>query len=277
MKKILLIIFIIIKIVLTCNAQDTLRVEKSIYYTKENIPMRVKENSSTIKYAREDIVFSPTRRRVEYCYYFENERRCFGNTYELINDSILYIDGQTWIYIKSGDRYFVKREKDIFIEYGFVSTLIPFETSGHFTTITIDKHDTLWYTNYPIDIPSIRDEQLSIKFHKSNIEDVVYQSNEIEKYPCFMNGDSIKSIHISQSFGCISEPYYHIKEAKFIITKNGRIVNVDQSIGNYDTDCPNYLINLITEILKLGQLEPAKIGNENVNVLWKLKVEVNNE
>jgi hypothetical protein len=62
---------------------------------------------------------------------------------------------------------------------------------------------------------------------------------------------------------------------KFAVNSAGRIVNIQQHLGNIDLDyCPYYFIELIRYLVQLGQIKPAKLNGEYVNVEWALKVEI---
>ena len=64
----------------------------------------------------------------------------------------------------------------------------------------------------------------------------------------------------------------------FIVTKEGRVVNIEQSIGNFNLEsCPAYIMDVMRYVVGLGKMSPAKKNNKNVNVLWKLKVVMNDE
>lgn len=265
-------------LVSACFGQDTIRVETSIYYTSKKEPNRGKYFASGVKYAREDIVFSETHKRIDYCYYYDNERNCYGTNYQLTSDTTLDMDGEIWNYRKQGDQYFVERYFNGTYECGFTKSLIPFETLGRFTTTTADKIDTLWTTDYSADNPSSPYDKPLWIFHKTKIKGKIYDQDKIDEPPAFLNGDPLKTIYLNRTDGCLSEPYYFIRELKFVITKEGNIVNIEQSLGNFDLDyCPYYVMDLMRYLLQSGQLKPGKLKGQNVNVLWTLKVEMNSE
>jgi hypothetical protein len=258
---------------IACLGQDTIRVEPSYYYSSDKEPNRGKDFYFRVKYAREDIVYSDTLKRIEYCYYYDNERYSYGKTYHILSDSTFEIDGVVWHYQNQGDRYFVERYFNNLYERGFVKTLMPFETTGTFATMTAEKIDTLWTTDYSTDKPSKPYDRPSRIFHKSNIEGKVYTQNEIDVLPTLLNGDTLTTIHLDAIAGCYSEPLYYLSELQFVITSEGRIVNVEASQGFIDLDfCPEYFMQIVYQIYEKGQFTPAKRKGQNVNVLWKVKV-----
>ncbi len=277
MIKFSLFITTIFLSVASCLGQDTIKVETSTYYTREKEPNRGKDFASRVKYAREDIVFSESHKRIDYCYYYDNERHCYGTTYQLTSDTTLDIDGEVWHFTKQGDKYFLERYFNETYESGFAESLIPLETVGLFTTTTTDKIDTLWTTDYAADKPSRPYDKPLWTFHKTKLKDKIHTQDKIDETPTLLNGDTLRTIYLNRTDGCISEPYYFVKELKFVITKEGRIVNIEQSIGNIDLDfCPYYVMDLMRYLLQLGQIKPAQVKGENVNVLWTLKVVMDN-
>jgi hypothetical protein len=278
MAKVTLFITIFLLSVAACFGQDTIRVETSTHYTSDKEPNKGKGFASSVKYARQDIVYSDTYKRIEYCYYYDNERHCYGTNYLLVSDTTLDIDGAIWNYRKQGDKYSVGRYFNGTYECGFTKSLIPFETVGLFTTTTADKIDTLWTTDYSADKPSRPYDKPLWTFHKATVKGKIYAQDKIDEPPTLLNGDSLRTIYLNRTDGCIGEPYYYVKELKFVVKKEGRIVNIEQSVGNIDLDfCPYYVMDLIRYVLQLGQTKPAKLNGQNVNVQWTLKVEMNNK
>jgi hypothetical protein len=278
MLKLTLFIITFFLSVASCFGQDTIRVETSTYYTSDKEPKRGKHFASRVKYAREDIVFSDTHKRIDYCYYYDNKRQCYGTTYQITSDTTLDIDGAVWHYKNQGDKYFLERYFNGTYECGSAKLLIPLETVGLFTTTTADKIDILWTTDYAADKPSQPYDKPLWTFHKTKIKGKIYAKDKIDEQPTFMNGDTLKTIFLNRKDGCISEPYYYVSALKFVITKEGRIVNIEQSIGNIDLDyCPSYVMDLIRYLLQSGQIKPAKVKGQNVNVQWTLKVEMDDK
>jgi hypothetical protein len=258
---------------IACLGQDTIRVEPSYYYTSDKEPNRGKDFAFRVKYAREDIVYSDTLKRIEYCYYYDNERYCYGKTYHILSDSTIDIDGVVWQKKRRGHDYSIVRYFSNLRENGYANSLIPFKTKGHCITTTADKIDTLWRTDYWDDNVDRPYEKPLRTFHKSNIEGKVYNQNEIDVLPTLLNGDTLSTIHLDAIAGCYSEPLYYLSELQFVITSEGRIVNVEVSQGFVDLDsCPEYFMQIVYQIYEKGQFTPARRKGQNVNVLWKVKV-----
>jgi hypothetical protein len=277
MIKYVLRILVFLLSVSTCFGQDTIRVEASTRYTSGKEPNRGKEFASRVKYAREDIVYSDTHKRIDYCYYYNDERHCYGTNYLLESDTTVVIDEETWHYRKQGDKYFVERYINGTYECGFAKSLIPFETIGLFTTTTRDKIDTLWTTDYSADKPARPYDNPLWTFHKTRIKGKVYTKETIDEPPTLLTGETPGTIYLSRKDCCIGEPYYYVSELKFVVNNEGRIVNIEQSVGNIDlASCPYYIMDLMRHLLQLGPLKAAKLNGQNVNVQWTLKVEMDN-
>ncbi len=60
----------------------------------------------------------------------------------------------------------------------------------------------------------------------------------------------------------------------FIISKEEKVKNVMQVIGNYDNFCPYFLLKVTKEISKKYFL-PAQVNSEFVNVRWFLRININ--
>ena len=250
----------------TSIGQDTIRYGNKIDYTGST--------SIPFKTAREDIVYSETHKQIEYCYYFGTQRHCSDYDYEIKNDSIITVDKIVWKFKKINDHYYIERSSESICEFGFVKSLIPFEYIGKMITTTSDKQDTLWITDYLKYNPTEVGNKPAWEFKKSKTNGRVYSNDEIDQKPTLLNGDTIKTIHLTNKYMCLNEPYYYILEVQFVVTAEGRIQNIESSIGNFDLDfCPYTYMGLVEQILNLGKLKPAMKNGKNVNVLWKVKIE----
>jgi hypothetical protein len=258
-----------------CPAQDTIRVERSHHYTRKEDPNRGMLFAAKVRYAREDIVFSETHKRIEYCYYYDQQRICYGTNYWLSSDSTIDIDDIRWHFVRQGRRYFVSRYFDGTYESGYVRSLIPFETIGLFTTTTADRAITLWTTDYRTDRASNPYDKPRWIFHKTKIQGKLYEPANIDEAPTLLNGEALKPISLQRRDGCYNEPFYQVRELKFVVTETGRIINIEQSIGNIDLDfCPYYVMDLMRALIQYGPLKPAKLKGQNVAVLWTLAVDM---
>ncbi len=66
--------------VAACFGQDTLKVEPSRFYSSVHEPFQGKDFAFSVQRSREDIVFSDSHQRIEYCYYYDTRGICFGTT-----------------------------------------------------------------------------------------------------------------------------------------------------------------------------------------------------
>lgn len=257
------------------QAQDTIRLEPSVHYSSNIYPYRGKDFASKIKYAREDIVFSDTQKEIDYCYYYDSLRNCIQYYYELTNDSTLTINNYHWNYRKEGNSFFVYRYIDGFYESGYAKTLIPLETTSLFTTTTADKIDTLWATDYATYKPSNPYNRPTYFFYKASITGKIYPLNKVDE-PCTLpNGAALPTIYLKRNDVCYGEPLYKVRTMKFIVTKDGRIVHIEQCHGNIDiTFCPGYVLELTKYIKRWGILIPARRKGKNVNVAWTVAVDM---
>jgi hypothetical protein len=268
------------------NGPDTIKVEPSIYYTSDKEPFQGKDFASRVRYAREDIIFSETHKRIEYCYYYDNKRECGGTDYQITNDSTLKIDNsplgidstsdvdkEIWNYKKRGEKYFIERYFNGTYVSGFAKSLIPLEIIGLSTTMTADKIDTLWAIDYSKCKPSQSYDSIWI-FHTTKVKGKIFAQDKVDEIPTLLNGDPLKIVYLHRTNICVSEPPpMRVEELKFVISKEGRFVNIKQSIGDIDKyGCPDYALDLIRSVLQLGKIKPAKVKGQNVNVEWTLKV-----
>jgi hypothetical protein len=271
---ILVIIMLIVSLAIYC--QDTILVERSSKYSSKIVKIRDKGFASRVKYAREDIVFNDNHKRVEYCYYYDDERHCFGTTYKIINDSILYEDEKKWVFKNiSDDSYFIASVDSYqTTEFGYAKSLIPLEKTGLFYTTSNITNDTLWIADYSIDKRSYPFSSPDYCFYQSSISDKIYEYYELDEMPTFENGDSLNNIFVERTDICRSEPLYWIKTVSFIITKDGEVKNIMQVYGNFNLYCPFYLMKLTQEIVKLN-IKPAKIDGNPVTSRWFINVDMN--
>lgn len=285
MKFGLLIIFLSILSTFSFG-QDTIRVEPSKFYTSEEEPTRGKDFASRVKYAREDIVFNQNFRKVEYCYYYDNKRICYGNTYQLIGDSTLQIGDsassnaiQTWTYRKMKSRqYLVYRFHNGLYEIGKAKELIPFEVIGSLFTMTWDKSDTLWIADYSTVSSNNPYSKPKYSYPKASIEGKIYEFEKVDQPPTLLTGELIPdTIMRARTDRCLSEPYQRVITMSFIVTEDGHIKNIEQGFGNFDIEyCSLYILELMTIISNYGQLKPALLDGKPVNVKCIVNIDMKN-
>ncbi|MFK7904852.1 MAG: hypothetical protein AB8B69_06990 [Chitinophagales bacterium] len=264
-------------------AQDTLLVEPSIFYSSVEYPYRSKTFAVSAEYAREDIVFNPLHKRVEYCYYYDNQRICFGDTYYLINDSTLQIgdlsdvNHEIWYYKQVAPKnYKVTRYYNGLQELGQVNSLMPFLKRGQFITKSILQNDTLWgidYSDYNIKRPLWRYPKYF--FPKSKVNGKIYQDYDVDRFPRTKEECVLDTIRLARKDVCYGESLLAINNVTFIVTKIGEVKNIEQFEGGFKFEsCPFYLYNLMKEIMKHAPFEPAMINNKKVNVRWYVEIDM---
>ena len=83
------------------------------------------------------------------------------------------------------------------------------------------------------------------------------------------------SIYLKRNDVFYGEPLYKVRTMKFIVTKDGRIVHIEQGHGNIViTFCPGYVLELTKYIKRWGILIPARRKGKNVNVAWTVAVDM---
>lgn len=253
--------------------QDTFRVEPSFHYSRVEEQLQGKNFAFSVKYAREDIVYHDNRKRIEYCYYLDNERHCFGQDYSISNDSTLHIDGHAWQYEKRGTQYFLERYDHATYECGMAVSLIPMVSAGLFSTYTLDKLDVLWTTDYSSDNPAKPYDSPSWGFPKSKVKEKIYKPSKVDELPTLSDGSPLDTIFLPRTDGCYGEPNYFVDQLNFTVTKTGRIVNIEQGVGNLDIQtCPYYMMDLIKHLLQKCPLKPATRHGQAVHVQWSVHV-----
>lgn len=256
-------------------SQDTIYYDHKVSYNSGDNPIRGKEFVANLEFAREDIILDENTTRVEYCYYYDNERICHGNTYRILNDSTLIENESIWNYKKVYDNNFsIWRNDSLIVEYGQASSMMPLQKTGLFFTVNKLSKDTLWqmdYTNYN---PSNPYRKPLFNYYLSHIHGKVYEYSDIEVPPTQKDYSSLNSVRITPEY-CLSQPYMDITLVTCIITKEGRILNVEQALGGLDKNCPYTLQEIITEISKWKEIKPAKIKGRPVNVRWFITIDNN--
>ena len=190
MRRFLLLILSLLSLNQYSPAQDTIRHGKPVRYSPKRYPVQDKMFVSKLGYAREDIVFSAGKKRVEYCYYYGQERNCYGKTHEILNDSVLLIKEnesdtitELWRYRKiSQDLFEVRREYDKLQETGLAMSLIPFQVQGKMAVRRADNEDTLWLEDHSRFDPH-RNNKLRYEFHKSRVKGFIYPVHLLTSFP----------------------------------------------------------------------------------------------
>lgn len=266
--------------------QDTIKVEPSHYYSSKKHPVNGKLFASQVKYGQENIVFSPTKIRVEYCYYYDGVRKSFGGgIYEKLTDSTIQVThdwddsvSDLWKYQKQENGLFrIEQRRGDLLETGYATTLVPLKKT--ITRTTYKNGDTLWKIDYKNSRPIWYGGRGRPYFTKTKIEGHIYQDFEVDRQPTLLNGDSLTKIlpEIAR-FGCYGEPLKGIRNITFVVTSHGDIKNVEQFEGNLEEFCDGeYMMHLIEKTLALGRLKPGLKNGAPVNSRCYLQVDMLDE
>lgn len=251
--------------------QDTIQVDPISFYSSSDWPVLGKTFYSQVRYAREEIVYSNEKMRVDYCYYYDSERECFGRDYHLLNDSILMEDSVRWEYIKLSENEFqVSRKLNGGVEIGRVRELFPLEKKGVFYVLSSITGDTIWQEDYSVVDPRrsySRDPAFC--YYYSEIEGPVYNYDEIDVSPRVGRAQWLDTIDINiGGFECYGQPLgIDVTLMICVITKDGRIVNIEQGLGGLSVGCPGALKEIILEISNWESIAPGRKDGIPVNVL----------
>lgn len=254
-------------------AQDTIRTEAPIHYTSTIDPVRGKDFAAKAKYAKETIVFSATHQKIEYCYYYDDKRVCFGNEYEIISDSLLRKDGQEWFYKPIANKYYIRRYNKGLYESGYAKSLIPLIVDGLLTTTSLNYQDTLWYADYTKYQPERPYAMPQYSFHKTSITDKIYQAKKITHISPILKGDSIIELKLDPDDVCYGSPYVLRLGLFFTITDDGRLVNFEQRKGsNTIQSCPYDVLDLVRQLYLRQPFQRIERKGKAVNVDCMIRV-----
>ena len=283
MKPISLVLYFLLTTIPSI-AQDTIRVEPTSYYSSQDEPVRGKGFASRVKYAREDIIFNAHHKRIEYCYYYDKERTCFGDTYKLIGDTILQINdssdstlNQYWKYeIQDNGDYLVYRHHNGIYETGYAKELVPFILKDLYI-LSGDTSDTLWSEHFINYNPNSWHYEPQFIYPKKSIKDKIYDLDKVDSTPTFLSGQLLPDTiqHYRTSY-CYGEPHLMLRNMIFIVTSEGEIINIEQGFGSFDMSfCPYYIQELMIIISKFGPLKPATINGDPVSVRYSINIKMN--
>ncbi len=225
--KYLLIVFSLCNLCLI--GQDTIKVEPSRYYSSSEHPIQGKQFYSMAdrNRAKEIIVYSKNHIRIDNCFYYDKDRRCFGDTYHMNSDSTIVINqNERWQFNQSSFNSFkVSCQRDDFKEIGQVSSLIPFVKTGIFHGLS-SQNDTLWSESF------IQNKQTEFKLHKKPIEGKVFEMDKLNIIPLINGKDTIPPINIKHVSLACCEGGLNLCFLSFIVTKSGEITNISISGTN---------------------------------------------
>lgn len=270
--------FAILFFMINGHAQDTLKVEPSIYYSSA-------EHADTrsfygyVQYAREDIVYTDSLRSIQYCYYMDSVRHCMESVYQLKDDDVLlvsnYRDTIAWNYKRRSDSlYEISAFIDGFYQYGLARSLHPLLFFNKQVTTTSDKIDTLWSIEY-VYSPHDPEGYATYALHKKNIEGKVYTNKQCSLQPRLQNGAVFTELTWILGELGYNDPYYFVRRTVFIVTAEGRIANVSE-MGNLEWSSAAVCIDFLKQVYRYSPLLPATRKSKPVNVQWEVSVKMEN-
>ena len=231
MKNILLLAFCFILYLANVQSQDTTCIEKRVEYFSETdtidiLSKKAKNIYYKAKYAKEFIRLSVNKGKIEYCFYYDNQR--FAKNREthfyLENNEITiseYGFHETWTYQKLDDNYYqiTKRLGNI-KEVGCAKNLMPLEKIGDFYAID-NAEDTLYkfeYENYiwSKSIKTNTDTFCDQQIHFCETDNL----KELQRY----FNSRISKNHIMPS---LNSRVLSLMVIEFSILENGEICNIN--------------------------------------------------
>lgn len=279
MVKHLKIAFVLLWVSLYAHSQDTIRVGESHYYSAEEV-YRISRKGFSGDLGQENIKFSENHIKVEYCYYSDSIRNCYGYHFRIKNDSTLVISDslmnqiyETWTFKKTDDNnFYVYRIYKGFLESGRVDNLIPLNQIEPFVTTSLDKQDTLWRTT-DFTLVDRKWGSYTVDFNTSMVNGKIYDFDKVDTPPTQLTGDSLSSVEIERVHHCFSQRETWINTVTCIITKEGEIVNVEQALGGIEDNCSYTMMEINRKIYSWGKVKPATRKGEPVNVRWFIKID----
>lgn len=267
--------FLILLFIHHVYAQDTIKVESSIYYSSAK-HTDTRSFLGYVQYAREDIVYSDSLRQIQYCYYKDSVRRCTGTLYQLKSDNVVLIstaqDTVAWMYSKYNDSlYEVNAVNDGFWYSGWASSIMPLQFKGELAAIAADRTDTLWYTTYAY-TTHFPEGNPSYRLNQTPVNGKIYKSKQCDLLPRLQDGSIFTKMHWEVGGLCYNDPYYVVNRTVFVVTAEGRIRNITEA-GNLEWSCSDVYMSFVKSLYKNLPLMAATRKGKPVNVQWMVLVE----
>ncbi|WP_018343435.1 hypothetical protein [Cytophaga aurantiaca] len=275
MKK-LLFIFAAIFFINSVSAQDTIKVEPSVYY-ESTIHQDTRSFYGYVQYAREDILYFDSLRSIQYCYYMDSVRKCIGSVYQLKPDNVVLIstlqDTVAWMYRKYNDSlYEVNAVIDGFWYSGWASSVMPLQFKGELAAIAADRTDTLWYTTYAY-TSHFPQGNSSYRLNQTPVKGKIYKSKQCDLLPRLQDGSVFAKMNWEVKNLCYNDPYYYVSRTVFVVTAEGRIRNISRA-GNLDLSCSDVYIDFVKTLYKNLPLMSATRKGKPVNIQWEVLVDM---
>lgn len=274
------IIWLLISLIsIQVHSQDTVRIGESYYYSSEEVS-GLNRKGFAGDLGQENIRFSENHIKVEYCYYSDSVRNCYGYHFWINNDSTLIISDslmnqiyESWTFKKvDNGNFYVYRVINGFLESGRVDNLIPLNQIEPFVTTSLDKKDTLWWTN-DFTLVNRKWYYYTTDFNTSEVNGKIYDFNKVDAPPTQLNGDSLSSVEIKEIQHCFSQSRTWINTITCVITKEGEILNIEQALGGIEDNCSYTMMEINRKIYNWGKVKPAIRNGVPVNVRWFIKID----
>lgn len=250
-------------------AQDTVKIEPSIYYSTFDYPLKDKAFYNTVlngNTAKELIVYNKNHVRFEDCYYHGKERLCDGITHKILSDTVISVDSALWRYTEEEPNLFKVQgfKKDYYL-IGKVNALIPFSQIGFFHAVNL-AGDTLWTDNYG-------SSRGGFTFPKTSLRGKVYQKTKLDEQPKYNGSDDFPDLKINYDapFCCDNSPPYYVF-INFIVTENGKITNL-----NTGSASEKEAKEIAVALSKLKTIKPGTKNGNPVNTEVHITIELNYE
>ncbi|MEZ4685757.1 MAG: hypothetical protein R3B47_06735 [Bacteroidia bacterium] len=278
MKKNALISFLVLWSSLYLYSQDTLRIGPSYYYSADEV-QKLSGKGFLGNYGQENIVFDQHHTQVDFCYYKDSVRICYGYHFRITDDSTLIIGSslhdtlEAWTFRKLDNKlFYVYRYNDGLLESGKVHTLIPLQQIEPFSVTTPDQEVTLWKTNN-FTFLNRRYGYYLADFNVTRVQGKIYDYDKVDTPPVLLNGDSLPSVEIDAVQPCLCDPIITINTVTCIVTREGKIVNIEQALGDISDHCAYTMMEINRKISAWGKVKPATKNGKAVNVRWFIKVD----
>ncbi|MFZ1632562.1 MAG: hypothetical protein WAT43_01715 [Chitinophagales bacterium] len=269
---------ILIFLHLAVAAQDTVMVSKAPTYSLLQFPNYDKHFASIVKYGRTDIRYNPNHVKIEYTYFHDTLK--FQKTYEYFiqGDSLLIInqgDSTYWKFrsLKDGN-FAVKTSTAKYITTGKVSTLIPFQYTGLFYHQYKATGDTLYTTTYPEILYEKNYYYYTNNYYYTYCNEKIYSADQVTTLAqSGINGTLPDTLILERTGGYLSEPITYVRNIQFIVTSEGKIINVQQYFGNENFKIyPYYILELNEILISISPLIPATKNGKPVAMQYILPV-----
>lgn len=259
-------ILLLLLISFSTFAQDTVKIEPSVYYSTFDYPIQNKEFYSKVtkgKKGKELIVYNKNHVRFEDCYYYGKKRVCDGVTTRILSDTVVSVDSSLWRYKTIEPNLFeVQNLKKDYYLIGKVNALLPFSKIGFFHAINLNG-DTLWTDNF-------ESSRGGFSFPQTSISGKIYPKIKLDKQPTYEDSEDFPELKINYDAPacCDGDPPYYVF-VEFVVTKEGKITNL-----NTGSATEKEAKEIALAISKIKNIKPGLKGKNPVNSTVNVVIEL---